>query len=117
MFVSSSCQSKYIGKLVEKAKIRAQEQDIVRERLLVKERMQEDHLYKDKEKFVTSAYKKKLAEQAKWLEEERLRELRDKAEDVSAVDSAFVVSRNLSFFDGIVSCQVIDSCSSSYFPP
>lgn len=69
----------------------------MRERLLVKERMQEDHLYKDKEKekFVTSAYKKKLAQQAKWLEEERVRELRDKAEDVTKRGDLSDFYRNL----------------------
>ena len=69
-------QPKYITKLVEKAKIRKQEQE------LLKERQQEDHLYGDKEKFVTAAYKKKLAELEKWNEEERLRQLREEAEEV-----------------------------------
>lgn len=41
------------------------------ERQLAKERAAEDHLYGDKERFVTSAYRKKLAEDAKWLEEEK----------------------------------------------
>ena len=45
-------QPKYITKLVEKAKIRKQEQEIVYERKLLKERQQEDHLYGDKEKFI-----------------------------------------------------------------
>ena len=75
-------QPKYITKLVEKAKIRKQEQEIVYERKLLKERQQEDHLYGDKEKFVTAAYKKKLAELEKWNEEERLRQLREEAEEV-----------------------------------
>lgn len=75
-------QSKYIGKLLEKAKLRTQEYDVVYERQLAKERAKEDHLYGDKEKFVTGAYKKKLMEQAKWLEEERLRELREQKEEV-----------------------------------
>ncbi|XP_011627532.2 nuclear speckle splicing regulatory protein 1 isoform X1 [Amborella trichopoda] len=76
-------KSKYIGKLIEKAKKREQEHEIIYERKLAKERGKEDHLYEDKEKFVTNAYKKKLAEQAKWLEEERLRELREEKEDVT----------------------------------
>uniref|UniRef100_A0A6N2M6W3 Nuclear speckle splicing regulatory protein 1 N-terminal domain-containing protein n=1 Tax=Salix viminalis TaxID=40686 RepID=A0A6N2M6W3_SALVM len=37
--------------------------------------------YFDKDKFVTAAYKRKLAEQEKWMEEERLRELREEKED------------------------------------
>ncbi|MCO5552983.1 hypothetical protein L7F22_006503 [Adiantum nelumboides] len=74
---------KYITKLLDKAKTRQQEQEIIYERKLLKERQREDHLYGDKDKYVTSAYKKKLAEQAKWLEEERLRELREQAEEVT----------------------------------
>ena len=75
-------QPQYIQNLLKKAEQRQKEQEIVYERKLAKERSQEDHLYSDKDKFVTSAYKKKLAEQAKWLEEERLRELREEKDDV-----------------------------------
>ena len=68
---------------MEKAKEREREHEIIYEKKLLKERSKDDHLFADKEKFVTSAYKKKLAEQAKWLEEERLRELREAKNDVS----------------------------------
>lgn len=88
-------EPKYIGKLMQKAKIRQQEQEIVYERQLAKERNKEDHLYADKEKFVTAAYKKKLAEQAKWLEEERLRELREEANDVTKKSDMSDFYRNL----------------------
>lgn len=88
-------EPKYIGKLMEKAKIRQQEQEFVYERQLAKERSKEDHLYADKEKFVTAAYKKKLAEQAKWLEEERLRELREEANDVTKKGDMSDFYRNL----------------------
>lgn len=76
-------KSKYITKLLDKAKARQQEQDIIYERKLLKEREREDHLYGDKDKFVTTAYKQKLAEQAKWIEEERIRELREQANEVT----------------------------------
>jgi len=68
---------------MEKAKQREREHEIVYERKLAKERSKDDHLYADKDKFVTSAYKRKLAEQAKWMEEQRLRELREERDDVS----------------------------------
>lgn len=74
---------KYITKLLDKAKARQQEQEIIYERKLLKEREREDHLYGDKDKFVTTAYKQKLAEQAKWIEEERIRELREQANEVT----------------------------------
>lgn len=76
-------QSKYIGKLLEKAKEREREHDIIYERKIAKERSKDDHLFADKDKFVTGAYKRKLAEQAKWQEEERLRQLREERDDVS----------------------------------
>ncbi|KAJ3696735.1 hypothetical protein LUZ61_000440 [Rhynchospora tenuis] len=66
-----------------KAKEREREHEIIYERKLIKERSKEDHLYGDKEKFVTSAYRKKLAEQAKWLEEDRLRQLKEEQDDVT----------------------------------
>lgn len=86
---------KYITKLLEKAKVRQQEHDIIYERKLAKERALEDHLYGDKDKFVTGAYKKKLAEQAKWLEEERLRDLREQAEEVTKKSDLSDFYRNL----------------------
>ncbi|XP_078172850.1 uncharacterized protein LOC144566699 isoform X2 [Carex rostrata] len=76
-------KSKYIERLMEKAKERERVHEIVYEKKLIKERSKEDHLYGDKEKFLTSAYRKKLAEQAKWMEEERLQQLREEKEDVT----------------------------------
>ncbi|KAL5213931.1 hypothetical protein ABZP36_003083 [Zizania latifolia] len=74
-------QSKYIAALKEKAEQRKREQDIIYERKLHKERSKEDHLYADKDKFVTSAYRKKLEEERKWLEEEKRRQLQEEKED------------------------------------
>ncbi|GJX78043.1 nuclear speckle splicing regulatory protein 1-like protein [Tanacetum coccineum] len=74
---------RYIQALIEKTKVREREHEIIYERKLAKERSKEDHLFGDKEKFVTGAYKRKLAEQAKWLEEERLRQLREEREDIT----------------------------------
>ena len=41
---------------------------------LLKERAAEDHLFGDKDRFVTAAYKAKLEADQKWLAEERVRE-------------------------------------------
>lgn len=49
---------------------------------LLKERAAEDHLFGDKDKFVTAAYKQKLEEDQKWLAAERIREARDAKADV-----------------------------------
>lgn len=75
-------QPKYIQALIKKAEQRQREHEIIYEKKLAKERSKDDHLYVDKDKFVTSAYKKKLAEQAKWMEEERMRQFREEKEDV-----------------------------------
>lgn len=92
---------KYIQKLIEKAKQREREHEIIYEKKLVKERSKDDALYADKDKFITGAYKKKLAEQAKWLEEERLRELREEKDDVTKKsdlsDFYYNLSKNVAF--------------------
>lgn len=90
-------QPRYIQGLIDKAKQREREHEIVYERKLAKERSEDEHLYADKDKFVTSAYKKKLAEQAKWIEEERLRELREQKDDVSWTH----------FFSLMIMCRII----------
>lgn len=92
---------KYIQKLMEKAKEREREHEIIYERKLAKERSKEDHLFADKDKFVTGAYRKKLAEQAKWLGEERLRQLKEEKEDVTKMSDTtefyFNLSKNVAF--------------------
>ncbi|KAJ8492106.1 hypothetical protein OPV22_013827 [Ensete ventricosum] len=94
-------KSKYIERLMEKAKQREREHEIVYERKLLKERSKDDHLFADKEKFVTGAYKKKLAEQAKWLEEEKLRQIREERDDVTKKsdlsDFYFGLGENVAF--------------------
>uniref|UniRef100_A0ACD5UQR8 Uncharacterized protein n=1 Tax=Avena sativa TaxID=4498 RepID=A0ACD5UQR8_AVESA len=94
-------QSKYIEALKEKAEQRKREQDIVYERKLHKERSKEDHLFADKDKFVTSAYRKKLEEEKKWLEEERRRQLLEEREDVTKKkdlsDFYFGLGKNVAF--------------------
>ncbi|BAS89338.1 Os04g0440000, partial [Oryza sativa Japonica Group] len=94
-------ESKYIAALKEKAEQRKREQDIIYERKLQKERSKEDHLYGDKDKFVTSAYRKKLEEERKWLEEEKRRQLQEEKEDVTKKkdlsDFYFGLSKNVAF--------------------
>eukprot|EP00884_Botryococcus_braunii_P012394 jgi/Botrbrau1/21155/Bobra.0061s0049.1 len=75
-------KSRYIEGLLQKAEERKKEEDIVYERRLAKERAAEDHLFGDKESFVTAAYKRKLQEDKIWLERERLREEHEAANDV-----------------------------------
>lgn len=92
---------KYIQMLMEKAKQREREHEVIYERKIAKERSKDDHLFADKDKFVTAAYKRKLQEQAKWLEEERLRELREERDDVTKKtdisDFYFSLTKNVAF--------------------
>ncbi|XP_031280460.1 nuclear speckle splicing regulatory protein 1-like [Pistacia vera] len=92
---------KYIQKLIQKAEERKREHDIIYERKLTKERSKEDHLYEDKDKFVTSAYRKKLEEQKKWEAEQRLRDLRDEKDAVTKKsdlsDFYFNLGKNVAF--------------------
>jgi coiled-coil domain-containing protein 55 len=68
-------ESRYIASLLETAEERKREQEVLYERQLAKERAAEDHLYGDKEKFVTAAYKKKLEEEAKWKAEQKQKQV------------------------------------------
>ena len=75
-------KSRYIAQLKEAADFRKREQDVTYERRLMKEREKEDELYGDNEKFITSAYRKKLEEDEKWKKEELEREQREKEREV-----------------------------------
>lgn len=61
-----STQSRYIEALLDKAVERKREQDIRYERQLLREREAEDHLFGDKDVFVTAAYRRKLEEDKLW---------------------------------------------------
>lgn len=97
-------KSKYIDVLMKKVKEREREHEIIYEKKILKERSKDDHLFAGKEKFVTRAYKEKLAERAKWMEEERLRQLREEKEDVTKKkdmsDFYFSLNKNVAFGAG-----------------
>ena len=67
-------QPGHVQLLKEKTKEQEQCREVVYERKIAKQRSKDDHCYADKDKFMTSAYKKKLEEQRKWMQEEGLRE-------------------------------------------
>mmetsp|Transcript_14263 Transcript_14263/g.41560 ORF Transcript_14263/g.41560 Transcript_14263/m.41560 type:complete len:352 (-) Transcript_14263:2205-3260(-) len=78
-------KSRYIAQLKEQAEQRKREDDISFERRQIKERAKEDHLFEDKEVFVTAAYKKKLEEQKLWQEQEKLKEEEEANMDVRKI--------------------------------
>lgn len=65
---------KYMESLLEAAEIRKRDALRAKERMLQREREAEGDEFAEKEKFVTSAYKKQQAELLKMEEEERVRE-------------------------------------------
>ena len=58
--VAAQRKTRYIGAIMETHKEREIENDKVFERKLAKEAAEEAHLYGDKEKFLTSSYRRKL---------------------------------------------------------
>ncbi|CAD6444915.1 f0e8f589-2452-4301-bc87-52f95ba17a5e [Sclerotinia trifoliorum] len=65
---------KYMGNLIAAAAVRKRDSTIAEEKKLARERETEGDEYADKEKFVTSAYKKQQEENRRLEEEERLKE-------------------------------------------
>ncbi|CAL9234490.1 unnamed protein product [Arabidopsis halleri] len=92
---------RYVHHIMKQAERRGKEHEIVYERKLAKERAKDEHLFSDKEKFVTGPFKRKLEEQKKWLAEERLRELREERDDVTKKndlsDFYFNIGKNVAF--------------------
>ena len=70
-------EPKYVAGLLEKSKQREKEYEKVQERRIQRERELEGDLYADKEVFVTSAYKAKLAERQADLAREKLEDQRE----------------------------------------
>lgn len=97
-------RANYIGGLLSTAKQREKEREIAHERKLLKEREEEDKLYGDKPKFVTSAYKDKLAEDQKYVQEMEARELSQ---------SDMKSTGMLGFYGGLLKTSV----PASSFPP
>ncbi|XP_055529708.1 nuclear speckle splicing regulatory protein 1 [Wyeomyia smithii] len=77
---------KYIGKLLETAEKRKKEQERRIERQVQKEREAEGEMFKDKESFVTSAYRAKLEEMKEAEEQEKREEYLESIGDVTKQD-------------------------------
>jgi len=78
-------ESRYISNLLHHAKIRQQEQEIVRERKIAKEQAEEELTgeYQGKERFITNAFKRKLQERDEWLKKDQEQSQREEKEDVT----------------------------------
>jgi coiled-coil domain-containing protein 55 len=75
---------KYMSNLLAAAAVRKRDATIAEEKKLAREREAEGDEYADKEKFVTSAYKKQQEENRRLEEEERIREELDKKKNKGA---------------------------------
>lgn len=76
--------SRYLPSLLASSTVRARDRQLAEEKKLARERAAEGDLYADKETFVTSAYKRQRAENARLAAEEQAREARDAAESRGA---------------------------------
>mmetsp|Transcript_32182 Transcript_32182/g.76938 ORF Transcript_32182/g.76938 Transcript_32182/m.76938 type:complete len:314 (-) Transcript_32182:25-966(-) len=99
--------SKYIGNLLKTSQRRNQEQEIIYEHKVAKEQAKEEMGldFEGKEKFVTSGYKRKLAEREQWKKDEAVRAKREADEDVTKkTGGTFMfggIGRNLLMGNGI----------------
>lgn len=78
-------KARYIHGLLKQAEERKREDQRLDEKRLIKEREAEMEEYGETEVFLTSGYKKKLMENRKWEEEQRLLAEKEAKEDVTKV--------------------------------
>ena len=76
-------KSKYISSLLKTAERRNKEQEVIYEKQIIKEQSNEDEQYEGKDKFITSSYKRKLAEREQWAKEEEERTKNEEENDVT----------------------------------
>ncbi|KAL7551958.1 hypothetical protein ACHAWF_018406 [Thalassiosira exigua] len=81
---------RYISGLLKTAERRTKEQEVIYEKVVAREQAEEDARmqYEGKDKFVTSSYKRRLAEREQWAKEEAERAKREEAEDVTKKKAA-----------------------------
>ena len=83
-------ESRYIADMMKKAAKRNFELELAHERKLAREQAAEEGEFAGKDKFITSAYKKKLAERELWKQEDQEQQQRDQREDVTKSKSGIV---------------------------
>mmetsp|Transcript_21592 Transcript_21592/g.31939 ORF Transcript_21592/g.31939 Transcript_21592/m.31939 type:complete len:295 (+) Transcript_21592:164-1048(+) len=88
-------ESRYMANLLQNAKRRNHERDVAYERKMAREQKMEEEEnpeFRGKEKFITSAYKKKLEEHELWAQEEESQRIRDEESDVTKRKGDGVIS-------------------------
>lgn len=74
---------RYVQSIMDRAKEHKREQDIIYTRKLIKESEKEGQVYGETEKFMTSAYKKKLEEDQIWLKQKKQEQEEEERKDVT----------------------------------
>lgn len=98
-------QPKYISSLLQKAKEREIERDRIIERKLAREQAEEEAVYGDKEKFVTTAYRARLEERSRLEEQARRSDAADAAQDVTKRGDLNEFYRNMYKSGGVLGSQ------------
>ena len=113
--VGDTKKPRYIADLLHQAKRRKQEREIIHERKVVREQAEEDADFVGKEKFVTTAYKQKLAERESWVLQDKEQETKEQNEDVTKRGSlgAFYANMNRNVAMGATK-QHLKSSSSDF---
>lgn len=78
-------KSRYVADLLKVSQARQQEREIILERKIAREQDVEDQQadFREKEKFVTSAYRDKLTERKAWLENDQRRTNEEEENDIT----------------------------------
>ena len=85
---------KYMDAIIERAKARKLELEWIKERQMEKERRAEGNAFKDKDQFVTSAYKKQLEEKQKLMSALLEKDKKDQEENKSAEFYVHILKQN-----------------------
>ncbi|KAJ1797299.1 Nuclear speckle splicing regulatory protein 1, partial [Coemansia sp. RSA 2399] len=89
---------KYMEKLMETAKRRQVQQEVVKERVLEKERQREGEMHADKETFVTSAYKELKDQRQQLVKEEEKQEEEDGRKSAAGSKSKQLFGASAGFY-------------------
>ncbi|XP_058804536.1 nuclear speckle splicing regulatory protein 1 [Phymastichus coffea] len=76
-------KAKYIDNLIKSAELRKKEQELRKDRMIQKEIEEEEAMFPDKERYVTSSYKAKLEEMKKFEEEQKNQDRLESIGDVT----------------------------------
>lgn len=107
--------SRYMENILMASEQREKEREIIRERRILREQEEEERKnpeYQGKEKFVTSAYKRKLEERQQWLSEDSKRQKEEEQNDVTNKRSGAMIAN---FYGNLTRNSAMGGHSSELF--